>query len=148
MGTVSGQIEKIYLNDNGSVTVSVDGRKMSAWPPTANKVKNFNEGNAVTVEYKEVVKGDRTYYNVTGISSGSGSPSGQPVPVSQTAVGNTGKPDSNVMMMVRYALDAMPQGAAKTPTEAVDLVYELYQKTKEKLAAQSGKADAPKPVSL
>lgn len=148
MGTVSGQIEKIYLNDNGSVTVSVDGRKMSAWPPTANKVKNFNEGNTVTVEYKEVVKGDRTYYNVTGISSGASGSSGQPAPASASAsVGATGKPDSNVMMMVRYALDAMPQGAAKTPTEAVDLVYELYQKTKEKLAAQSGKAE-PKPVSL
>ncbi len=145
MGTVSGQIEKIYVNDNGSATVSVGGRKMSAWPPTANKVKGFSEGDSVTVEYKEVVKGDRTYYNVTGITSGSGSTGGSAPAQSQGAVANGSKPDSNVMMMVRYALDAMPEGSAKSPAEAVDLVYDLYQRTKEKLA---GGGSAAKPVSL
>lgn len=136
-------IEKMYHNDNGSVSITADGRKYSAWPPVANKVKQFKEGDSVNIDYKEVNKGDRTYYNITGISNGSGSNGGSasvggPAPVAGS------KSDTNLMMMVRYALDAMPQGSAKSPREAVDLVHELTGLMRDKL---SGKAEA-KPVSL
>lgn len=122
-------IQEIEYRDNGSARLQIDNQWFTAWPPLAGKVKNFAKGDSVSITFDTKESGGKLFKNLKSIESVAGGKS----QVNTPSKSYKDPLEENLMMLTRYALDSMPERPAKSPEQAVDLVYDIVNRFRAKL---------------